>query len=392
MMLPGNFNRARKVTGLDLDARVMILMGQLISQILRLEYKPPVTLGLIAVNVAAWLRMGPFSVLQYGLGPMLCPSQIVRGQRPWTHVFLSSFTHAPDGGFHLVYNMLSLLWKGVALEATLGSAHFAALVGMLLFLSHALFVPVSYMATVLFGAGTYYSCAVGFSAVLFGLKVIAHHSIMGQQALHFWGLPFAVQSKYAAWVELVLISVLSPNASFVGHLCGILAGMICLQIEGLIVHTRRQRVVSRLGANVHPAHLGGMRVQNGILRPAYPRIVRMHDIGRSAPHHSIAEEQRPSQMQHVPLAPGGRSHSPEVVRSVEVSQDIVRQLPVHKVTEHDLSVLSGDRRSCSICLDEFQEGDLQRTLPCFHMFHVHCVDRWLDTNVACPVCKYEVVH
>ena len=36
----------------------------------------------------------------------------------------------------------------------------------------------------------------------------------------------AVPLKYAAWLELVLISLITPNASFLGHLCGILAGLL----------------------------------------------------------------------------------------------------------------------------------------------------------------------
>lgn len=35
---------------------------------------------------------------------------------------------------------------------------------------------------------------------------------------------FRVPTKYAAWLELVLIHVLVPHSSFMGHMCGILAG------------------------------------------------------------------------------------------------------------------------------------------------------------------------
>eukprot|EP00597_Dinobryon_sp_UTEXLB2267_P014340 CAMPEP_0170121204 /NCGR_PEP_ID=MMETSP0020_2-20130122/15715_1 /TAXON_ID=98059 /ORGANISM="Dinobryon sp., Strain UTEXLB2267" /LENGTH=137 /DNA_ID=CAMNT_0010351447 /DNA_START=539 /DNA_END=949 /DNA_ORIENTATION=+ len=38
-----------------------------------------------------------------------------------------------------------------------------------------------------------------------------------------------VSLKYACWVELVVISLITPNASFIGHLSGILAGMIYLK-------------------------------------------------------------------------------------------------------------------------------------------------------------------
>jgi len=46
--------------------------------------------------------------------------------------------------------------------------------------------------------------------------------------------------------------------------------------------------------------------------------------------------------------------------------------------------------SCSVCLEEYAEGDRVRTLPCGHQFHSRCVDRWLQNNRACPICKKEV--
>lgn len=35
---------------------------------------------------------------------------------------------------------------------------------------------------------------------------------------------FQVPTKYAAWLELVVIHFLVPRSSFMGHMCGILAG------------------------------------------------------------------------------------------------------------------------------------------------------------------------
>jgi len=46
--------------------------------------------------------------------------------------------------------------------------------------------------------------------------------------------------------------------------------------------------------------------------------------------------------------------------------------------------------TCVICLDDFSSGDELRTLPCFHSFHKPCIDRWLQTNATCPICKHEV--
>ena len=36
-----------------------------------------------------------------------------------------------------------------------------------------------------------------------------------------------VPSKHVYWAELLLISIISPNASFMGHLSGIIAGLLC---------------------------------------------------------------------------------------------------------------------------------------------------------------------
>jgi hypothetical protein len=41
-----------------------------------------------------------------------------------------------------------------------------------------------------------------------------------------FGLPFPVSSQWAYWAELVIMHFLVPGSSFLGHLCGILAGQL----------------------------------------------------------------------------------------------------------------------------------------------------------------------
>jgi hypothetical protein len=49
------------------------------------------------------------------------------------------------------------------------------------------------------------------------------------------------------------------------------------------------------------------------------------------------------------------------------------------------------KEQCAICLQDFEVGDSFRTLPCLHSdFHTACIDQWLKTNAACPVCKHRL--
>jgi len=42
---------------------------------------------------------------------------------------------------------------------------------------------------------------------------------------------------------------------------------------------------------------------------------------------------------------------------------------------------------CPICLTDFEEGEEVRMLPCIHLYHVVCIDKWLQLNATCCVCQ-----
>uniref|UniRef100_A0AAZ1X1P0 RING-type domain-containing protein n=1 Tax=Oreochromis aureus TaxID=47969 RepID=A0AAZ1X1P0_OREAU len=48
---------------------------------------------------------------------------------------------------------------------------------------------------------------------------------------------------------------------------------------------------------------------------------------------------------------------------------------------------SGGNTQCQICFCDYSDGEKLRMLPCFHDYHVHCIDQWLKDNPTCPICR-----
>lgn len=142
--------------------------------------------------------------------------------------FLSPFYHASES--HLFYNMMSLLWKGIQLETSMGSNEFAAMVVALLGMSQGITLLLAKSLVLFFDyERAYYSeYAVGFSGVLFAMKVVLNSRSEDYTNVH--GL--LVPARYAAWAELIIIQMFVPGVSFLGHLGGILAGILYLKLKG----------------------------------------------------------------------------------------------------------------------------------------------------------------
>lgn len=72
-------------------------------------------------------------------------------------------------------------------------------------------------------------------------------------------------------------------------------------------------------------------------------------------------------------------------RRHRLPKSALKKLPIHKFKDGD------PFETCCICLDDFEEGDKLRILPCDHGYHSKCIDPWLVKNKRiCPQCRKRV--
>lgn len=193
----------------------------LIAELLRSDRLPPVTLFTIALNVLIYLEILDFDLPSLG-SVCLSANYLIRNKE-WSRILLSPFFHGDD--WHLYYNMLSFSIKGRSLEKRHGSVYFFILLAVFTVSCSLIYVIIEYTGFSINGSRLLLdNCAVGFSGVIFALKVLTTHNLPDGNVQAF-GI-FTLPSKYAYWAELIMISYLTPNASFAGHLAGIIVGLL----------------------------------------------------------------------------------------------------------------------------------------------------------------------
>ncbi|GBN60607.1 Rhomboid-related protein 4 [Araneus ventricosus] len=196
---------------------IMLLFYQIFG-VIGYENIPPVTLGTIGLQAAIFLRL--FKLPWYKPTHVCVSAYNVWTKREYSRLIFAAFEHADD--WHLYYNMLSFVIKGQSLERRFGSVKFAYILAVFTVLTNAVLVALNVLSIKHLGDSD--QCAVGFSGVIFALKVLTTY-YDSNYLTHVMGIPIIVPARYAVWVELLLIQLFIPNASFYGHLAGILVGL-----------------------------------------------------------------------------------------------------------------------------------------------------------------------
>lgn len=208
------FQRRRRAPGVGL----LLLIGQLYS--IGFNRIPPVTLSFIGINVAVYLRL--LNNLP-SRGKACVSAHHVWYYGEWKRLILAAFYHSDD--LHLYFNMASFVWKGISLEKRMSSAKFLYILSVFTVLTNTVLVGLDLALENMTEDDSYiYTCAVGFSGVIFALKVLTTYNLPSGTSM-VMGI-FPVPMRWACWAELILIQLLVPNASFTGHLAGILVGLM----------------------------------------------------------------------------------------------------------------------------------------------------------------------
>ncbi|KAK6118754.1 hypothetical protein DH2020_047501 [Rehmannia glutinosa] len=214
-----------------------LLLVQAVTEYYRLDRKPPVTAGLIAANTLIYFRPS-------FLDPILPTLNQV-----WFNPYL--------------------ILKGIQLESAMGSVEFASMVAALVGMSQGITLLLAKSLLLFDYERAYYNeYSVGFSGVLFAMKVVLYSQSDNYTYVH--GL--IVPARFAAWAELILVQMFVPGVSFLGHL-----GEYLLDFS------------SHPGANPFMKIIRGFtnllgwpfRFAQGMFRPSRSRVFGRGTLGRS---------------------------------------------------------------------------------------------------------------
>ncbi len=182
---------------------------------------PIATLVLLAVNCLVHTIV---FVTTANLGLFSIATFLVIDKGEYYRILTSAFVHG--GLMHIGMNMMSLVQLLPSLESQFGTLQVFIMSMWAIIVEGCLYVGMNYLL------GTYltnnpqwlYNSGVGYSGVLFTYAICeSYHSTV--QTRSVFGF-CTVSSKVYPWLLLVLISLLLPNISFMGHLSGILTGVL----------------------------------------------------------------------------------------------------------------------------------------------------------------------
>ncbi|GBG68958.1 hypothetical protein CBR_g3657 [Chara braunii] len=183
----------------------------------------PITSVLIAICTGVWVYIQKAGLGYGDVG--ISYEDVVRGKQYW-RVITSSFSHISF--LHLIFNMSALWSVGVVEQlghAGMGKIYYLKNTLLLVILSLVLVLVFYHFLIHHLKFERYWRVtAVGYSCVIFGWMTILSQKQAGSkiQVLGFLSLP----ASLAPFESLVFTYIIVPQASFLGHLSGIIVGYL----------------------------------------------------------------------------------------------------------------------------------------------------------------------
>ncbi|KAK7311653.1 hypothetical protein RJT34_09926 [Clitoria ternatea] len=76
-----------------------------------------------------------------------------------------------------------------------------------------------------------------------------------------------------------------------------------------------------------------------------------------------------------------------------LNPELIKTFPTLLYSTAKHLMLETTTLACAVCLDEYHDNDNLRFIPkCNHVFHLDCIDTWLDSHSTCPVCRANLNH
>jgi len=70
-----------------------------------------------------------------------------------------------------------------------------------------------------------------------------------------------------------------------------------------------------------------------------------------------------------------------------MEQKALESLPLVTYDSEAFKNVDEESKRCTICFEDYEDGNELRYLWCLHRFHKNCVDQWLGNHTTCPICK-----
>ena len=149
------------------------------------------------------------------------PYYIIEKGQVW-RILTSAFLHG--GILHILMNMLSFTQLGITFESKVGTLSFFFHIIVFSIVQGLIHILIAFVMKIGGDQSAWYGHALGFSGVLFALMIV-DISLSGGENRSVLGL-LLVPSWVYPWIMLFLMSLLIQNASFLGHLSGMVAGYL----------------------------------------------------------------------------------------------------------------------------------------------------------------------